>query len=142
MKYVRFETSDRDRATGTLVGVFQAAYRLRDADALEPELVSWLEEETAWFNAHLPKPGRFSFRSGYRQSRSALCWFKDDAREHLRHACALVAFLEEHGVRVRRRESSRPGYVVYEDAFQVAVVPFHAARRSAPGLGRPGRRKW
>ncbi len=32
--------------------------------------------------------------------------------------------LESHGVPVRRLWTRHPGYIVYEDAFQVVTVPF------------------
>jgi hypothetical protein len=36
----------------------------------------------------------------------------------------LVAVLENHGVPVHILKTTRPGYVVYEDEFQVVSEPF------------------
>jgi hypothetical protein len=47
----------------------------------------------------------------------AVCWFKGSAGEHLAGVRELLPLLERHG-------AARPGYVAYEDAYQVAAVPF------------------
>jgi hypothetical protein len=36
----------------------------------------------------------------------------------------LAAVLEQHGVSVEMLRTSKPGYVVYEDRYQVVAVPF------------------
>jgi len=36
----------------------------------------------------------------------------------------MIAILENHGVHVRTIKTVRPGYVVYEDEFQVVAAPF------------------
>jgi len=36
----------------------------------------------------------------------------------------MVALLKRHDVPVRMIKSDRPGYVVYEDGFQIVAVPF------------------
>ncbi len=36
----------------------------------------------------------------------------------------MIAVLENNGVHVRTIKTVRPGYVVYEDEFQVVAVPF------------------
>lgn len=82
------------------------------------------EEVRVWFREHLKKPKRFS-----RAHHSfAVCWFKDTAVEHLAQARQFVYLLEEHGTLVRQLTTHRPGYVVYEDDFQVAAEPFRGER--------------
>ena len=36
----------------------------------------------------------------------------------------LAQYLSEHGIHARMVQTARPGYVVYEDAHQVAAEPF------------------
>jgi hypothetical protein len=36
--------------------------------------------------------------------------------------------LERHGVRTEVLRTDRPGYVVYEDEYQVAAIPFRGTR--------------
>jgi len=44
--------------------------------------------------------------------------------EHLARMRELIAVLENHEVPVRIIKTTRPGYVVYEDEFQVVSEPF------------------
>jgi hypothetical protein len=122
--FVRFVTPYRDEDSHRLEGVFQAVYRLRDEGRLRQGEAKWLEAMRQWFNAHLPVPTRFSLDRGRQAHRRAICWFRADAAEHLGKVRELVALLERHGVPTRRLRTPRPGYIVYEDAFQVAAVPF------------------
>jgi hypothetical protein len=120
--FIRFVAPHRNEDSHCLEGVFQAAYRLRDAGRLgEPRR---FDDLLRWFNLHLPIPIRFR-RSGGRQARRhAICWFRGNAVEHLGKVRELGALLERQGVPIRRLRTQRPGYVVYEDDFQVAAVPF------------------
>jgi hypothetical protein len=36
----------------------------------------------------------------------------------------MIVLLERHDVPVRMIKTTRPGYVVYEDNFQIVAVPF------------------
>lgn len=46
------------------------------------------------------------------------------AAEHIAKMYALIQVLEAHGVSVDILRTERPGYIVYEDEFQVAAEPF------------------
>ena len=96
---------------------------------LAKDEVMWLAESDAWFASTCARRTQLSLRAGYRQPKTALCWFKDTAKEHLHRIRALVALLQEHGVAVEVRRLRSPGYIVYEDEHQVAAVPFGVARR-------------
>lgn len=37
---------------------------------------------------------------------------------------SLQQILEAHGIRVEIIRTDRPGYIVYEDAYQIAAEPF------------------
>ncbi|HUH84044.1 MAG TPA: hypothetical protein VLX85_05515, partial [Stellaceae bacterium] len=54
----------------------------------------------------------------------AISWFKDWANEHVARMRELQRVLEKHGVAVEVLTTERPGYIVYEDEFQVAAYPF------------------
>lgn len=60
----------------------------------------------------------------YRRRRVAISWFKRDANKFIARAEALGRLIEVHGIAVRRLETKHPGYIVYEDAFQVVALPF------------------
>jgi hypothetical protein len=118
--FVRYVTLNKDECSHCLKGVFQVAYQLRYQEPLRQELGVLLR----WFESRLPIPGRFYRPGGSQAGRQAICWFKVEAVEHLGKMRELVSLLEQNGVTTRKLRTQRPGYVVYEDAFQVAAVPF------------------
>jgi hypothetical protein len=60
----------------------------------------------------------------YRKRQNGISWFKATAEEHISKIRELIALLENHGVRVEMIKTTRPGYVIYEDNFQIVAVPF------------------
>lgn len=58
------------------------------------------------------------------RSEHIICWFKPCAIEHLQKMYEMIDILEEYHVYVWPVRCSKPGYIVYEDDEQVAVVPF------------------
>ena len=63
-------------------------------------------------------------RNANHKQKGALSWFKDSAHAHLQRVRLLVALLESRGVVVEMITTERPGYVVYEDDFQIIAEPF------------------
>ena len=49
----------------------------------------------------------------------------------------LVALLERNGVRILALRTKRPGYVVYEDDFQVVAEPFTDTERRPTSIAVP-----
>jgi hypothetical protein len=54
----------------------------------------------------------------------AIGWFKDSAHDYLRQMRTVCRVLNEHGIPTEMLTTDRPGYIVFEDTFQVAAVPF------------------
>ncbi len=129
---VRWEGDEIDPSSGHALGLFQLAARCRDAVETGDGARWLLRAHLRWFSAHLPMPRRFSpFRDGWRRSSFgwkrqpiAISWFKGDATEHLRRAGEMAAILAELGLATRLVATDAPGYVTYEDAFQVVAMPF------------------
>jgi hypothetical protein len=126
IKYVRFAVNDIDEDSSQPLGIFQAVARLRDRGELFPYEEAEHDEIQAWFDVNLKKPDRFTVSKPpyYRKQKKAICWFKEDAHEHIARARSLVSILRSHDVSVSMLKTSCPGYVAYEDEFQIAVVPF------------------
>jgi hypothetical protein len=124
--FLRFVTTEVHRVSHQELGVFQAAYRLRDKGSLSHVDESLLKEISDWFNVNLEKPKRFTSAKPpyYRKRQNGISWFKDSAGEHIGKMREMVALLKHHDVAVRMIKTTRPGYVVYEDEFQVVAVPF------------------
>jgi len=124
--YLRFVVAEIDKASERELGVFQAAYNLRDDGKLYPYEEPHLDELRKWFNAHLKEPTRFTTANPpfYRKKNRAISWFKDSAHEHIARMREMVAILENHGIPVQMIKTERVGYVVYEDEHQVVAQPF------------------
>lgn len=124
--YVRFVTARQHPDTGVQMGIFQT-------NRLMPpygQVADWDEERLAaikdWFGQHLEKPERVARSRRPNGHHAAICWFKSSATEHIARARELAALLEQYGIQTEMLTTDRPGYVVYEDEFQIAAEPFRS----------------
>jgi hypothetical protein len=133
LELIRFVGEEIDEDSRQPIGAFQLAARLSRSGELEGHNARLLERARRWFNEHLPRPRRFSHhREGWRRAASgrhlrepiAISWFKPDAGAHLAEMGKLVNVLRAYDIVVHELRSRRPGYVTYEDRFQVVAVPF------------------
>jgi len=124
--FLRFITAEVHEESHQELGVFQAAYRLRNRNLLSNTEKEILREIHNWFDKNLKKPTRLTTAKPpyYRKRQNGISWFKSSAREHIRKIQEMVALLKRHDVPVTMIKASRPGYIVYEDDFQVVAVPF------------------
>lgn len=90
-----------------------------------------------WFNEHLDEPSRMvPFRAvGMRARRrrwaetSAICWFREEASEHLTRARRVAELVRDAGIPIVERSVTRiPGKLCSEDEFQIAVEAYRDAR--------------
>ena len=116
--FVRFINHERDRHSHQKRGVFQVAYDLIHADAVSFEQECGLLAAVRWFERHLTIPERSKLND------RAIFWFKKDARELIRRVWDLSQALRGCEVPIELVTTFRPGYIVYQDCFQVAAVPF------------------
>jgi len=123
--FVRFIVDRIHRGSGRRTGIFQAAYELRHSGTM----TSWEQDRLAaalrWFGDNLHKPARLSWSSRPNRKAQAICWFKAGAAEHLERVREMQHILTANGIVVEMLATRRPGYVVYEDAYQVAAYPFN-----------------
>jgi hypothetical protein len=123
--FIRFVVHRLDQDSGRRQGLFQAAKELRQSGELSPHDHARLEEIGDWFDLNLKKPSRLSLSSRPHAKAQAISWFKDTAAEHVRNMRQIGSILETYGLVVVTIRTQRPGYVVYEDDFQVAAYPFN-----------------
>jgi hypothetical protein len=122
--FLRFVVHARDDRSDQQRGIFTELYRLeREGQLTEPER-AWFSEVEAWFNAHLAPPERLQRSARPGAPRTAVTWLKASAIEHITRMRTLVALLEHKDIVVEELVTDRPGYIVYEDDFQVAAQPF------------------
>ena len=122
--FVRFVIDDIDDTSGRRQGLFQAAVALLDSGVMSDADTDHLEVIGAWFNEHLEKPARLSLSARANRKAQALSWFKDSATNHIAKMRDMQTLLERYGFDVKMIKARRLGYVLYEDAFQVAAYPF------------------
>lgn len=116
--YIRFVVAQIDRRSKRQQGVFAAAYAILDSVELGDADRDELRANLRWFASHLPIPPDFD-------SDRAIFWFKSDAGEVTRRIWELVHALRRNQFHVDLIRTRRPGYIVYEDRFQVGAIPFH-----------------
>lgn len=125
MRFVRFVVQDLDLGSGYRQGFVQAAARLDERGELTAHESERLCEILKWFRIYLPVPNRFTrTRNASHKGKRALSWFKEGALPQITRARDVLEILRAHDVIVERLVTERPGYIVYEDEFQVVAEPF------------------
>jgi hypothetical protein len=126
--YLRFVTARRTDHGGDQEGFFQASYAVwRDPET--PEFASKeIRKLLDWFDANLEKPVRLS-RSRHKRgkdsgARTALSWFTPEADEQIAKAYEMAAILGEYGYPISVLKTERPGFVVFQDRWQIVAEPF------------------
>ena len=122
--YVRFVVNQRDAASGRRQGLFQATGALRDSGVLSRDDWDRLAAAREWFELHLERPARLTVSRRPHAKAQAISWFKNTASEHIAQMRELQHILEKHGDAVEVLTTQRPGYIVYEDEFQIAAYPY------------------
>jgi hypothetical protein len=118
-KCVRFITPLVDADSKVKEGIFVAACRLRDQGDIPSYQRVELRSDLQWFNEHLPLPPPLSGRGNER----AISWFKSQSKECISRVWSVVHILEESGIAITKITTEDPGYIIYQDEFQVVAWP-------------------
>ena len=119
-EYVRFVIGRKDEDSHVEQGIFQAAAQALEWRNITGSDANELNELRAWFSDNLERPTSF----GRDKLRLGICWFKTGATEHISRIWEMVRILERNGIYVRKIRTDKPGYVVYEDEWQLVAEPF------------------
>ena len=122
--YVRFIIHGLDEDSGRRQGLFQAVSNLEHEGALLPYEQALYDDVYQWFRHNLKKPTSFSKSSKRGAKAAAISWFKDTAKDHIQKMREMAFILEAHGTTTVMIQTEKPGYIVYEDEFQVAAEPY------------------
>jgi hypothetical protein len=127
--YIRFVTGEIHDDTSYELGVFQAAHKLRRKGHLPKYEETRLTELLDWFNTNLKEPTRFTTSKPpyYRKRNRAISWFKDSAAEHISKLREVASTLSQNDIHIEMIQTDRPGYIVYEDNYQIVAEPFSNA---------------
>ncbi len=119
-EYVRFVVGRKDEDSHVEQGIFQAVALALEWQDITGADADELNELQAWFNHNLEKPASF----GRDRLRLGICWFKTGATAHISRMWEMVQILERNGIYVKKVRTDRPGYVIYEDEWQLVAEPF------------------
>ena len=120
--FIRLVTTQFDPDSHRRQGVFVLAYALAESGQLDSAAEAQLRNVLDWFKYNLVSPRQVDPK--------AIFWFKADATAVTKRIWDLVEQLRSHGVDVEMLRTVRPGYVVYEDAQQIAAIPFRDSLRT------------
>ena len=124
--YVRFVGEYVDERTGRTEGIFTISRILLDRGKLSHDDETELKALRKWFDKHLPSPTKFSRkRNDYHRNTHGISWIKDNQREVIKKLYEMKRILEHYGEPVRVINTERPGYIVYEDDYQVVAEAFN-----------------
>jgi hypothetical protein len=119
-EFVRFVVGRKDEDSHVERGIFQAvAWALEWQEITGPD-ADELNELLKWFGENLEKPTSF----GREKHRRGICWFKTDSSEHISRIWEMAQILERNGIYIKKIRTDKPGYVIYEDEWQLVAEPF------------------
>lgn len=127
MAFIRFVLPVTNKDSTLNEGLFRLAYAFRDDPTVNDADRKLLIDITTWFDKNLLAPTRFnrtSSKGHYRRATRGISWFRDTATDCVTRMFELKRILETYGHHITVIQETRPGYVVYEDAFQVVAEPF------------------
>nr|WP_202454895.1 hypothetical protein [Streptomyces sp. SID8367] len=131
--YVRFQGTERHER-GHFPGVFVLANELAAQGRLTDEQYRFWRASNDWYDANYPNPTHVDPRVYDRELHpGAVAWFKKSADDLIGRVAGYLELLAAHGVECRRLESADPGRVVYEDAYQIVVMPSEEPGHRPPG---------
>ena len=115
---------NKDEDSNKRQGIFQTLVDVREKGLLYQYKIDRVKEIHAWLNEYLDKPSSFTISSKPHALNKAISWYKDNAKDHIAYMRELADILTRQGIAVDVLRTERPGYVVYEDDFQVTAEPF------------------
>jgi hypothetical protein len=119
-EYVRFVIGRKDEDSHVEQGIFQAAAQALESHNITGSDADELNELRTWFSENLEKPTSF----GRDKLRLGICWFKTGSAEHISRIWEIVDILERNGIYVKKIRTDKPGYLIYEDEWQLVAEPF------------------
>ncbi len=121
--YTRFETAICFRGTQYRKGVFAAMGDLKRSQKMSAEEIAWYEYTANWFNTNLIYPTCFDPPVADSIKFRAKSWFLISANDFISKSKEVASLLTKYGIAVTELRSDNPGKIVYQDVFQIVVLP-------------------
>jgi hypothetical protein len=115
-RYVRFIIHQRIRGDSRQLGIFSAAYYLRDEGELPRHDRVRLSSLLTWFQENLTVPPEGTIPA------RAIFWY-GDVGPFTQPMWALARLIKDHGFTAEQITAKFIGRVVYQDRYQVAALP-------------------
>ena len=128
-EYIRFAIVWKDKENHFERGVFHAVTQALERRDITGSNAVELNDLLAWFGTHLQNP----ISEGRDKDRRGVCWFKVTAAEHISRVQQMVRILQRNGISVMRIRTDKPGYVIYEDEWQLVAEPARKGRTTRRG---------
>jgi hypothetical protein len=119
-EFIRFVIGRKDEDSHVEQGIFQAAALAIEWGDIKGYDADELNRLRQWFSGNLEAPTSF----GRDKLRRGICWFKPTAEEHISRIWEMAGILERNGIYIKKIRTEKPGYVVYEDDWQLVAEPF------------------
>ena len=119
-EYIRFVIGREDEESHVERGIFHAAAQALEWHEITGSDADELNELRAWFSENLKEPTSF----GRDRLRLGISWFKTGSTKHISRIWEMVHILERNGIYVKKIRTDKPGYVIYEDEWQLVAEPF------------------
>jgi hypothetical protein len=121
--YVRFQGTERS-PRGHFPGVFALANGLARKGVLSDEQWHFWRSNNDWYDANYPDPSTADPAVYDPELHpGAVAWFRSSAEDLIKRVDGYLDILTAHGVECRMVQSTDPGRIVYEDEYQIVVVP-------------------
>ncbi|TDD59053.1 hypothetical protein E1263_16780 [Kribbella antibiotica] len=121
MTFVRYQSPVPDRR-GRHLGIFGLVNSLGHRSLLTAEEENFRRTTNAWYDATYPNPSDTD-PAVYADNPLAAAWFRETADHLVAPIPGYLEILAAHNYPCERYASPDPGRVLYEDEYQVVVVP-------------------
>ena len=130
--YLRYRAKYYNEETKKIeFGFFAAADYLNKFIDLNIEDRKELERLIYWFDHTLPIPDYYQDKKNRQKAKMATSWYKDSAEKFIKPMNELAVILENYHVEVERINANKIlGKKLYEDEFQITLLPFKDAKRN------------
>ena len=119
-QYIRLARKRTDGRYCLERGIFMSAGGLEDTNGTTYADAARMRAALRWINEYLPYPRKMN-------SVHAIFWFKEHVAynepELWRKIVELKELLSRYDYAIELRRTQRPGYIKYEDYYQIAAVP-------------------